>query len=143
MMYGVHEYGYLMSHEEIEIAKEKLTEAGFQFSDNNDVIGFLGGIWLDDFTGTIQKLFKDSDEDYKDVPYNDDRIVILPIPEYPSFWSPVYWYEEEMIQSIRERYNFPEEYREDLSEGVQPQNWLPEDDEPIRRNLYEVTGITH
>jgi len=143
MMYGVHEYGYLLSHEEIEIAKEKLTETGFQFSDNNDVIGFLGGIWLDDFTGTIQKLFKDSEEDYKDISYDDDRIVILPIPEYPSFWNPVYWDEGEMIQSIRERYNFPEEYREDLPEGVQPQNWLPEDDEPIRRNLYEVTGITH
>ncbi|MBO5969931.1 MAG: hypothetical protein J6S14_15695 [Clostridia bacterium] len=143
MMYGVHEYGYLLSHEEVENAKEKLTEAGFQFSDNNDVVEFLGGIWLDDFTGTIQKLFKDSEEDYKDIPYEDDRIAILPVPEYPSFWNPVYWYEEEMIQSIRDYYNFPEEYREDLPEGTQPQNWLPEDDEPIRRNLYEITGITH
>lgn len=143
MMYGVHEYGYLMSHDEIEIAKEKLTETGFQFSDNNDVIEFLGGIWLDDFTGTIQKLFKDSDEDYEDVPYSDDRIVFLPIPEYPNFWYFVYWDEGEMIQSIRERYNFPKEYIEDLSEGGHPQNWLPEDDELIRRNLYEITGITH
>lgn len=143
MMYGVHEYGYLMSHEEVEIAKEKLTEVGFHFSDNNDVVEFLGGIWLDDFIGTAQKIFKDSEADYEDVSYENDRIVILPLSEYPSFWGATYWNATEMVENIREKYDFPEEYREDLLDGVQPQSWLPEDDDPIRQNLYEIYGITN